>query len=94
MLNASVCPSLTDAGLEVSWLLPSPVYVPTAGVAKEVMTAPQPHTCSSGLHACSPCCSLTLVRAVVQMLAAHCPKRLRHVTVAGAGNGLVTRQVR
>lgn len=29
----------------------------------------------------------------VQVLAAHCPKRLRHVTVAGAGNGLVTRQV-
>jgi hypothetical protein len=40
------------------------------------------------------CCLLTLVLAVVQMLAAHCPKRLRHVTVAGAGNGLVTRQVR
>lgn len=28
-----------------------------------------------------------------QVLAEHCPKRLRHVTVAGAGNGLVTRQV-
>lgn len=40
------------------------------------------------------CCLLTLVLAAVQMLAAHCPKRLRHVTVAGAGNGLVTRQVR
>jgi hypothetical protein len=45
VLNASVCPSLTDAGLEVSWLLPSPVYVPSAGVAWDVVTAPQPHTC-------------------------------------------------